>query len=128
MEERTPHKIIHGDQCFAIVGCAFEVLNTIGHGLNEKPYENALAVELRLRGIPFEQQHRYSVDYKGVAVGDYIPDLVAYRSVIVDTKVVDHISEYDRGQMLNYLRITKLKVGVILNFKCAALEWERLVL
>lgn len=66
--------------------------------------------------------------YKGHKVGLFVPDLIAFGSVVVDAKVVDPISDVERGQMLNYLRITKLRVGVLLNFKNAKLEWERIVL
>ena len=66
--------------------------------------------------------------YKGELVGEYIPDLVVQQKLIVDTKTVDRITDHERGQMLNYLRITTLPVGIILNFKHARLEWERLVL
>lgn len=61
-------------------------------------------------------------------VGQFIPDLIAFDAVVVDTKVIDQITDHERGQMMNYLRITKLRVGVILNFKHAKLEWERIVL
>jgi len=111
-----------------IIGFAFEVLNEIGHGLNEKIYENALTVLFKLNGIAFDQQRRFSVSFRGVEVGEFIPDLIAFRSVIVDTKVIDRITDHERGQMLNYLRITKLLVGLILNFKNARLEFERVVL
>ena len=57
-----------------------------------------------------------------------MPDVIAFDSVVLDTKVIDAITDHERGQMLNYLRITGLKVGVILNFKHAKLEWERIVL
>jgi len=107
---------------------AFEVLNALGHGLHEKPYENALVVEFSLAKIPFEQQRRFSVIYKTVQVSEYVPDLIAFGTVIVDPKVIDRITDHERGQMLNYLRITGLKVGLILNFKRAKLEWERIVL
>jgi GxxExxY protein len=113
---------------YEIIGCAMEVLNELGHGLNEKPYENALVVEFGLRKIPAVQQSRFGVTYKGVPVGDYIPDLIAHGAVIVDTKVIEKIGDIERGQMINYLRITKLHVGLILNFKRPKLEWERLVL
>jgi len=113
---------------FAIIGCAMEVLNTLGHGLHEKPYENALGVEFGLKAIPREQQKRHQVDYKTVMVGEFIPDLIAGQAVIVDTKVIDRITDLERGQMLNYLRITGLKVGLIVNFKRAKLEWERVIL
>ncbi len=112
----------------AIIGAAFEVLNTIGHGLLEKPYENALCVEFGLHGIPFEQQPRFDVLYKSVAVGLYVPDLIAFRQVVIDTKTIERITEQELGQILNYLRITGLPVGLILNFKRARLEWKRVVL
>jgi GxxExxY protein len=121
-------KLLLKDEVFLIVGCALEVLNTIGHGLHEKPYENALVVEFGRRAIPFVQQPRYSLVYKGVNVGEFVPDLVAWNAVVVDTKVVEGITDNERGQMLNYLRITGHKVGVLLNFKRAKLEWERIVL
>lgn len=116
------------DEVYAIAGCAFEVLKELGHGLNEKPYENALAVEFGLRKIPLEQQRRFDVLYKGVLVADYIPDLIAFGKVIVDTKVILQITNHERGQMINYLRITGLRLGLILNFSKPKLEWERIVL
>ena len=66
--------------------------------------------------------------YKGELVGEYLPDLVVQQKLVVDTKTIDRITDHERGQMLNYLRITILPVGVILNFKRAKLEWERIVL
>ena len=111
-----------------IIGFAFEVLNEIGHGLNEKIYENALTVLFKLNGIVFDQQRRFSVSFRGVEVGEFIPDLIDFGSVIVDTKVIDRITDRERGQLLNYLRNTKLRVGLILNFKNARLEFERVVL
>src|SRR5215510_10927653 len=78
--------------------------------------------------IPYNQQERHQVLYKGELVGEYIPDLVVQQKLIVDTKTIDRITDHERGQMLNYLRITTLPVGIILNFKHARLEWERLVL
>lgn len=126
--ETTDTKLLLKDEVYAIVGAAIEVLNGLGHGLVEKPYENALVVEFKLRGIPFVQQPRFQVTYKGVQVGEFVPDLIAYDAVVVDAKVIDQITDHERGQMLNYLRITGKRVGVILNFKNAKLEWERLVL
>ncbi|HUL54743.1 MAG TPA: GxxExxY protein [Opitutaceae bacterium] len=121
-------KLLHKELVYAIVGCAIDVLNELGHGLNEKPYENALAVEFGLKGIAYEQQSRFDVTYKGHLVGEYIPDLIVAQAVVVDTKVIDCITDIERGQIINYLRITKLRVGVILNFKRPKLEWERIIL
>ena len=122
------HKLICGEEVRQIIGCVFEVLNTLGCGLLEKPYENALCVEFRLHGIPFLQQPRYDVIYKGIKVGDYIPDLIAFQKIVIGTKTIDRITNVERGQILNYLKITGCKVGLILNFKKPRLEWERLVL
>jgi len=118
----------HGDITHAVIGCAMEVLNDLGHGLHEKPYENALVIEFDLRGITFEQQRRFPVTYKGHSVGEFIPDLIAAGTVVVDAKVIDAITDHERGQMLNYLRISRLPVGLILNFKHPKLHWERIVL
>src|SRR5207244_2043991 len=122
------HKLILRKEVYAIVGCAIEVLNVRGHGLHEKIYENCMCVEFGLRGVPFTKQERHRWMYKGEIVGEYVPDLVVQKQVIVDTKTIERITDHERGQMLNYLRITGLPVGVILNFKHARLEWERLVL
>ncbi len=121
-------KLLLKDEVFQVVGCAIEVLNTLGHGLVEKPYENALVVEFLLRKIPFRQQPPFDVVYKGQKIGLFIPDLIAFDSLVVDTKVIDQITDHERGLMLNYLRITGLRVGVILNFKHPKLEWQRIAL
>jgi|SRR5713101_5878316 len=120
-------KVLLKDEVFQVVGCAIEVLNTLGHGLIEKPYENAVVVEFGLRKIPFRQQPAFDILYKGHKIGLFVPDLIAFDSIVVDTKVIDRITDHERGLMLNYLRITNLRVGVILNFKRAKLEWERIV-
>lgn len=127
-EKRADQDLLLKDEVFAVVGCAIEVLNIRGHGLHEKIYENCLCVEFRHRGIPYLQQQRHVVLYKGEVVGEYIPDLITHSTLIVDTKTIDRITDHERGQMLNYLRITGIEVGLLLNFKHARLEWERIVL
>jgi len=125
--DTNEEKLLLKDEVFQIVGCAIEVLNTLGHGLVEKPYENALVVEFGLRKIPFRQQPSFDVLYKGRQVGLFVPDLIAFDTIVVDTKVLDRITDHEKGLMLNYLRITNSR-GVILNFKRPKLEWERIVL
>jgi GxxExxY protein len=121
------HGLILKAETEAVIGCAFEVLNELGHGLLEKPYENALVVEFGLRAIQCEQQRRYDVLYKTVIVGEYVPDLIAFGIVVVDAKVIERITDHELGQMLNYLKITGHPVGLILNFRRARLEWKRVV-
>ena len=118
----------HAAPVYSIVGSAIEVLRGIGHGLHEKPYENALVVEFGIRNLGLEQQRSFEISYKGVRVGQFIPDLLVGNAVVVDAKVIERITNIERGQMLNYLRITGMKVGVILNFHKTKLEWERIIL
>ena len=110
-----------------VIGSAFDVINAIGCGFHEKPYENALVVEFAVRGIPFLQQPRFPMLYKGKQISEYVPDLIAFDKVIVDTKVISRITEQEIGQMINYLKITGLPVGLILNFKSPTPEFRRVV-
>ena len=126
--DANERELILKEEVYQVVGCALEVLNIQGHGLHEKIYENCLCVEFRLRGVAYTQQERHRVMYKGELVGEYIPDLLVQERLIVETKTIDRITDHERGQMLNYLRLTGLPLGLILNFKHARLEWERLVL
>ena len=122
------HKYPNKDETFAVIGSAMEVHNYLGHGLKEKVYENSITVEFKQRGIPYQQQPRYPVTYKNQHVGEFIPDLIAFSNIIIDTKVISKITDLERGQMLNYLKITKIKVGLIINFKQPKLEYVRVVL
>ena len=111
-----------------IIGCAFTVLNSIGHGFHEKPYEEALVVDFQYHGIPYVQQARYPIHYREVKIGEYIPDLIVFEKVVVDTKTIEKITDHEIGQMLNYLRVTGLQVGLILNFKHSKLQFRRVSL
>jgi GxxExxY protein len=93
--DTNSEKLLAKEEVFQIVGCAIEVLNALGHGLVEKPYENALAVEFGLRNVPFRQQPVFDVVYKGHKVGLFILDLIAFDPVVVDTKVIDRITDHD---------------------------------
>jgi len=108
-------ELLFKDEVYQIVGCGMEVLNEVGHGWPEKVYEKCLAVEFQLRGIHYSQQERFGIYYKSVPVGEFIPDLISHRSIVIDTKVIECITDHERGKMLNYLRVAKLRVGVILE-------------
>ncbi|HEX2854135.1 MAG TPA: GxxExxY protein, partial [Opitutaceae bacterium] len=85
------NEILLKDEVYRVVGTAFEVIKILGHGLHEKPYENALVVEFGLIGIPFTQQPRFPVLYKSVQVSEFGPDLVAFGKLVVDAKVIDRL-------------------------------------
>ena len=121
-------EFLYKEEVGAILDCSIEVHRLLGHGLSEKPYENALVREFTIRNIPFLQQPRYPVIYKTVKVGEFIPDLVVFDAIVVDTKTIDRIGDLEIGQMLNYLRITGHRVGLILNFKPRKIEPRRVVL
>jgi len=121
-------KILYPEESYQIVGCAMDVVNELGPGLIEKPYEKALVVEFQLRKIPHSQQSRYPILYKGVSVGEHIPDLIVFGKIVVDAKCVETITDEHRAVMLSYLRITGCRLGIYLNFKRSQLEVVRIVL
>ncbi|MGR3179055.1 MAG: GxxExxY protein [Candidatus Anammoxibacter sp.] len=121
-------KLIEKDLVYKITGCAIEVLNELGHGLREKTYERALCIEMESQNISYEQQKAYPVYYKNIHIDDYIPDFLVENAIIVDIKTVERIVDEHVGQILNYLKISKLKIGMVVNFKHPKLEWKRIVL
>ena len=104
---------IHMMETERMTGCAFAVLNALGHGFHE---------------IPFAQQARYPITDHESKVGEYVPDLVVIGKMVVDTQTIDRITDHEVGRMLNYLRATGLHVGLILNFKYAKLQFRRVTL
>jgi GxxExxY protein len=119
---------IHKDLTERIIGAAMEVHRELRGGLDEKLYENALCIELEERDIPYDQQKRYEVTYKMRPIGTLIPDLIIDESVIVETKVVESFNDAHISQIMGYLKITGLKVGLLLNFKHASLKVKRVTI
>jgi GxxExxY protein len=116
------------DLTYKIIGCAMRVHNELGPGLREKPYENALCIDLREQGLSVEQQRAFPITYHGNVVGDCAPDVVVERTVIVEVKSVDALGESEMAQMLNYLRIAKMTLGLVINFKPPKIDVKRVVL
>jgi GxxExxY protein len=115
------------DGSYEVIGCAMRVHNVLGPGLREKPYENALVFDLLQNGLRVDPQKAYPIRYLGQIVGDCIPDITVCGKILVDVKSIDVIGANEIGQMLNYLRISKMEIGLVINFKNAKLEWERVV-
>ena len=105
-----------------ILNCAIEVHRVLGPGLPEVACETALCIELQLRGISFERQRGFSVYYKGHHISEHRPDLIVANEVIVEVKSIERFAEVHRAQMLTYLRVASLKVGLILNFNAATMR------
>ena len=111
----------------AILGAAIEVHRELGYGFLERVYQRALQVELIRRGIATEIERRIQVQYKGAVVGDYDADLIVADSVAVEIKVNPHYDKRDEAQLLNELKATGLKVGLLINFGRNKVEYKRLV-
>ncbi|MDP8203642.1 MAG: GxxExxY protein [Candidatus Tenebribacter mawsonii] len=120
--------LIEKDLRATIIGCAMVVLNELGHGFREKTYEEAMIIEMQEKSLSVNQQTQYPVHYKNKLVDTFIPDLVIENKIIIELKTVDKICDEHIGQVLNYLKVTGLKVGIIFNFKSSKLEWKPIVL
>jgi GxxExxY protein len=99
-----------------VIGCAIEVHKELGPGLLERPYLIAMCVELAHRGVPFERERVIALEYRGVAIGDFVPDLIVANKVVVEVKSCLRDEDVFTAQLLTYLRLTNLRVGLILNF------------
>ncbi|HEY8903822.1 MAG TPA: GxxExxY protein [Chthoniobacterales bacterium] len=108
-----------------LIGSAMEVLNALKPGLDEKLYERALVLESGRRNLRCDAQRQYPVFDAGQNIGTLIPDLIVEDRLVVDAKVVSTFNDTHIAQMMGYLAITGLPVGLLLNFKNAKLEWKR---
>ena len=104
-----------------ILKCAIEVHRHLGPGLLESIYESALCFELTAAGLPFKRQIGVPLYYKGFLLSEHRPDLVVADSVIIEVKAVERFDRIHTAQMLTYLRVTGLRVGLVLNFNTALL-------
>ena len=110
-----------------IIGAAFEVHRELGYGFLERVYQRALQVELLRKGVPTEIERRIQVQYKGDAVGDYAADLIVDGVVVVELKVAPQYDKRDEAQLLNELKATGSKVGLLINFGRSKVEYKRLI-
>lgn len=109
-----------------IIGAAMTVHRTLGPGLDEKIYENALCIEMAEQQIHFTQQEQFPVYYKSRIVGKLVTDLIVEDKIVLELKVADVIADIHIAQALSYLAITKLQVALILNFKNTSLQFKRI--
>ncbi|HRN51180.1 MAG TPA: GxxExxY protein [Anaerolineales bacterium] len=110
-----------------IIGCAYNVSNTLGAGFLEKVYENALVIELRNQGVQAEQQLPFKITYKGFVVGEYVADLVVGNLVLVEIKVARALDKAHMAQCINYLTAAQLNLALLMNFAKSKVEIQRVV-
>jgi GxxExxY protein len=119
--------IEHAEITREVIGAAFEVHRVLGHGFLEKVYQRAMQVELLSRGLKAELEARIKVIYKGVVIGDYLADIFVADRVIVELKVAKAYQSQDEAQLLNELKATGVKVGLLINFGRSKVEFRRFV-
>jgi GxxExxY protein len=123
-------ELLYKEEVFAIVGAAIEVHRELGSGFLEAVYQEALEIELESRKIPFKARKELVITYKDRQLKKaYEADLVCFEKIIVELKVLDKLSGKEEAQVLNYLKASGLRVGLLMNFGAhGKLEWQRYVL
>jgi GxxExxY protein len=130
-EPHEPHeRVLHAEEVFRIQGAIFEVNRVMGAGFLEAVYQECLALEFAARDIPFIAARPLSLAYKGQPLKQtYVPDFICFDRVIVELKALGALAPEHRAQVINYLKASKLRLGLLVNFGCAPkARIERLVL
>lgn len=128
--DTNEHKktILYKELSYKIVNAALTVYKALGHGFLEKVYENALALEFKKNNITYRQQAPLMVYYDNILVGEYSADLLVDDKVIIELKAADEIANAHIAQLINYLRATNLRLGMIMNFGKTRFEYKRIIL
>ncbi len=123
-------ELLYKNEVYAIVGAAMEVYNHLGPGFSEAIYQEAMELEVESRKIPNNPQEEVYIKYKGTTLKQFFkPDFICYSNIIVEIKSLDCLTSREESQLLNYLKATKLPVGLLINFGADKdLEWKRMVL
>ena len=120
---------LYKDECYKIIGACMAVHRELGHGFLEPVYQEALSIEFHYKGIPFVREQELSIKYRGIELNKiYKADFVCYNSIIVELKAISELSNDHIAQLINYLKATNLKVGLLINFGTSSLQHKRLVL
>lgn len=125
-----PNLVYLSAETYEVVGAAMEVYYKLGPGFLESVYQHALAIELELRDIPFRREERFTISYKGrILDKEYVADFFCYDQIVVELKAVVQLSPVDWAQVINYLKVTGCRVGLLFNFGShGRLEWKKLVI
>ena len=123
-------EILLKNEVFQIIGACMAVHTDKGNGYAEPVYQDCMEIELRHAGVPFESQCNFPITYRNITLRHtYTPDLICYNKVIVELKAVKVLADEHRAQVINYLKVTGLRLGLLVNFGASGrLEWERLIL
>ena len=118
--------IVHKDKSYFIIGAAMEVHKVLGCGFLESVYQEALAMEPTERHIPYEREKQLDIYYKGILLDKkFYADFICYDDIILEIKAVTELIPVHRAQLLNYLKATKKRLGILINFGETSLRYER---
>jgi GxxExxY protein len=116
------------EQTYAIIGAAMAVHNELGHGFLEAVYQDALEIEFKKQGIPFEKEKKLDIYYSGEKLTSfYRPDFICFDEVVVETKALNKMSGTEVGQVINQLKASKLHKALLINFGQPKLDYKRMV-
>jgi GxxExxY protein len=120
--------LIYKQEVYEIIGAAMEVHKELGNGFLEAVYHEALEKEFRNRNIPFESQKQFDIYYKDEILDKkYIADMICYGNIIIELKAVDKLSDEHYSQVINYLKASKLILGILINFGSKSPEFKRVI-
>ncbi len=120
-------KLIHSELSHKVLGIAFKVHNILRQGLHESAYEEAFCIELANAAIPYERQKVFPIHYSGQYIGTCIVDIVVDNTIILELKSVRELNPVMFAQLINYLKLSGLPVGYVINFHNLKVEWRRFV-
>lgn len=121
--------LLFREEAYRLIGACMAVHSEKGNGFAEPVYQDALEIELELSMIPFESQRNFQISYRGRPLKHtYTPDLICFEKVLLELKAAKSLTDEHRAQVINYLKITGLQLGLLVNFGShPRLEWERIV-
>lgn len=119
--------LIYKDECYKIIGLIFEVFNELGFGHKEKFYENAIASSFTENKIPFKEQLKVKVNYKGKEIGYYFFDFLVFNKIVIELKQKNYFSKKEIKQLYSYLKAMKLKLGLLVYFTKQGIRYKRIV-
>ena len=119
---------LYKEESYKIIGAAFAVHRELGCGFLERVYQDALEYEFKERDIPYEREKLIQIMYKGKPLGEPYPaDFVCYNKIIVELKALSELDGAHRAQVINYLKATKMKLGLLINFGETSAKVERIL-
>lgn len=117
------------EECYEIIGCAMEVHNVLGHGFLEAVYQEALEIVFIENGIPYLKEKILDIEFRGKKLQKkYVSDFFCFDNIIVETKATKELTDIDLSQVLNYLKATNKKIGLLINFGSSRLQYKRVIL